>query len=262
MFHNKSIGVLASPVFLGIMLFSPNLFAAIDYQTRSVVRSYPMGLLISGTTGISKKIWDDANGKNTFMYGYLRPSVQVQTNSMVNTAKMQLDFAPISFSTLYIGTAKTYRYLKKMGSFNCDEVICEGQLERHYVGTKIGLKFRNIFFMNDYRYEKNRIQKKQGLFADEQATLIGRGPYDYLNQNLTVIGHQIQDHWSLGILDQYSSMKYRKNSSNMALLFGEFTREKWRFMLGAGIFKNLQHQYVFSSLIMLTWQGEKGLLLF
>ena len=258
MFHNA----LSSLPILGALLFATCSMAASDYQTRSVVRSYPMGLLMTGIVGFGKKIWDDSHLKNNYMYGYVRPSLQIQTNTMVNSVKLQLDLAPISFASFYLGTGKTYRYLKKMGSFNCDEVICEGQLERHYVGTKIGLKFRSLFFMNDYRYEKNRIQKRHGVFADEQATLKGRGPYDYLSQNLTVIGHQLKDRWSVGLLNQYNTMTYQKNSSDMALMYGELLQNKWRYMLGAGIFKNFQHQYIFSSLMMFTWQGEKGMLLF
>jgi len=226
------------------------------------MRSYPVGLLLISSMGTGKKIWDSEDSARSYLYGYARPSIAFQTNGMVNTGKVQLDLAPISFLSFYLGSAKTYRSLKKMGDFNCAEIVCEGQLERHYVGAKMGLQFGTYFFMNDYRFEKDRVLKRPGPFADEQATLIGRERYDYLTQNLSVLGKRITDHWSVGILNQYSQMHYHRNTSNMLLMFGEYGWDKWKYFLASGVFKNLQHQNIFSTLLMVTWQGEKGLTLF
>lgn len=229
-----------------------------DYSMSSLMRSFPSSFYVNGTVGRGYNIW----GSGEVMRGYIRPSATVQSSIFINTAKVQLDFFPISFIGAYAGKARVNRDYDKFQTFDCDVVICRGILSRTYYGAKMALALGPIFLMNDARIEKVEMRDKEGIFAEEQGTLLAQSGHDYLYSNLALLGVNFGTTWSGGVLSNYSRMKFYPNDTLMNILFTQYKSGPYSILGGPGYFRTREDHDVFTVMVLFKWVGSKGAQLF
>lgn len=235
--------------------------AKLDYSSANLVRSYPVGIFTSGTVGYGLKLWDKTD-VNSAMYGYIRPSATIQSSGVVNQIRGQVDFAPVAFTNFYAGTALVNRDYNDLDTFDCNSVICRAKMVRSYVGFKMALKFKSVFLMTDHRYERVKLSEKRGIFAEEMGTLLGKDGNDVLRVNQLVVGYELGEKWAVGGLVVANAMEKYINSSHMHIGFIQHKIGHWTLMAGAGTFHNRINSDIFTTLLLLNWNGERGLTLF
>lgn len=233
--------------------------SGLDYQSISLIRTYPVGYFTNATFGKSYKFWDTPDNK--ILYGFFRGSVVGQTSVVVNSIAPQIDFYPISFLGLYAGKDLAYRDFD-IFTFDCKEVTCKGWMKRDYIGSRMALAFKDVFLMSEYRIIKAHGQKVDKNFAEERSNLIGHSGYDYLHRLDLVLGHKLSDHYSYGYLLHRNEMKRLDNNSQMNMGFLRLQNGPWSYMLTGGTFHSRDDKTFYSTLFFLQWNGSKGFLLF
>lgn len=246
-----------------IFFFSVNLAFAtdtVDYQTNSLIRTQNIGLFTNAVVGKSYKIWENPSQK--FLYGFVRAAVVGQTSFLVNSLMPELNFYPISILGFSIGKDFTHRDLN-VPNFDCiNEVTCKGWMNREFIGSRMALAFKDLYLMSEYRIIKAHGQKVDRPFAEERSSLIGHPDYDYLHRFDLITGYKLNDHYSIGYLLHHNVMRRFDNSSLMQLGFVRYQMDKWNLLFGNGTFRNRDDKLFYSSLLMLQWNGARGLLLF
>lgn len=236
-------------------------YAKLDYSSANLIRSYPVGLFASGTVGYGFKLWDKSD-VNPALYGYVRPSATIQTSGVVNQVRGQIDFAPVAFTNFYAGTALVNRDYSELDTFDCQAVICRAKMVRQYVGFKMALKFKSVFLMTDHRFERVKLSEKRGIFAEEMGTLLGKDGNDVLRVNQLVVGYELSEKWAVGGLVVANAMEKFVNSSRMHIGFAQHKIGQWTIMAGAGTFHTRTNSDVFTTMLLLNWNGDRGLTLF
>jgi len=237
-------------------ILNTSAFGSVDYNIKAVTRSYPVALSFIGTIGYGQKLWGSESGP---LYGYIRPSAYVQTSGVINGAGVQLDIFPVSFLGFYGGSKKIKRGTDELGSFNCLTTICNGTMTRNYIGSKLGLAFKNVFLFIEGKSESVEVDDRAGVFAEETGTLLGQSGGDKLTQVTGITGYEISKEFSLGVLVQHSQMKELKNKSVMSLGISRMKFNQWGLLLGAGQFYTRASSSHFTVMALFTWTGAKGL---
>lgn len=232
----------------------------IDYQTNTLLRTQNVGFYTNVVTGKSHKLWE--NPKANFLYGFVRAGATAQTSFLVNSIMPQIDFYPISILGLYAGKDFTRRDLN-VPNFDCiNEVTCKGWMNREYIGSRMALAFKNLFLMSEYRIIKAHGQKVDRPFAEERSSLIGHAGYDYLHRFDLITGYKLTDHYSVGYLLHRNEMQRLPNTSLMQMGFVSYQMNHWNILFGNGTFRSRDDKTFYSSLLMLQWNGSRGLLIF
>ncbi len=232
-----------------------------DYSSTNVVRSYPIGFYSDAVLGKGLKLWGKKKSKKDALYGFIRPSLTYQTSVLVNSARGQIDIYPISFLGFYAGKDYTSRQVN-IATFDCDSVVCKGNLERGYYGARMAVAAGPLVLMSDNKVERVEMKDKIGTFVDERATLLARSRYDYVTKHQLILGVKFSEQILFGTLFIKHYMKYYKNSSLMSHLFTQYSRKRWSYMVAVGKFQTRLDHDVFSVAAVIKWNGQPGLLLF
>jgi hypothetical protein len=240
-------------IFISLSIDSVN--ASVDYDVKAVTRTYPVALSFIGTLGYGYKFWGSDSGP---LYGYVRPSLYAQTSGVINGVGAQIDFFPVSFLGLYAGSKVIKRGTDELGSYDCTLTICNGTMNRNYVGLKLGLALKGVFLFIDGKKESAEVKDRLGVFAEETGTLLGQSGGDDLTQVTSILGYEISKKFSLGALVQHSEMEKLKNKSIMSLAITRMNFKPWSITIGAGQFHTRQSTDHFTILALFSWTGSKG----
>ena len=240
----------------------PNLaFSQLDYKVENLVRTFPTAFYLKGKVGYSVPFY--GKGEKV-LFGYLRPSAIFQTAAVVNTGRLQLDFNPISILNFYNGKSLTKRNFEKLSNFDCNLIICSADIKRDHYGMRIALKYKSIYYSGALNYNVGELdQTTKGDWADELSSLINTGAKSILVQQLHIIGHELDEKFSIGYLGLYNKMNNNQQKSTMHLAFGKYVFNKeWDLIAGSGIFRTRIQKNNLTALSLLTWKPKKGLPLF
>lgn len=255
----KKIFLLISFSFL-IIASAKSETNTIDYQTNTVLRSQNVGFFTNAVVGKSHELW--RNPKANFTYGFVRAAATAQTSFLVNSIMPQLDFYPISILGFYLGKDLTRRDLN-IPNFDCiNEVTCKGWMNREFVGGRTALAFKDLYLMSEYRISKAHGQKANRPFAEERSSLIGHADYDYLHRFDLVAGLKLDEQYSVGYLLHRNEMQRFDNSTLMQMGFVRSQLNQWNILIGNGTFRSRDDKTFYSALLMLQWNGSRGLLIF
>lgn len=238
------------------LLVNYSAFGQVDYDIKAITRSYPLALSFVGTMGYGHKLWGSDSGP---LYGYVRPSVTVQTSGVINGIGAQIDLFPVSFLGFYAGAKKIFRNTDDLGSYDCAVVVCDGTVNRNYFGAKLGLAGAGFFMFVDGKIEDVEMDNRTGIFAEETSTLLAQNGGDTLTQVTGILGYELTSTLSLGTLIQHSQMDKIKNKSVMSLGITRIKMDNWSFLIGAGQFHTRQKSDHFTVMGLITWTGNKGL---
>ncbi|MBT3586601.1 MAG: hypothetical protein HN509_16955 [Halobacteriovoraceae bacterium] len=226
----------------------------------NIIRSYPTAFALQSKAGYGLPIW--GKGGSGPLYGYLRPSLQLQTSGVINSFGGQFDFFPISFLGAYGGSRRVYRNASELQSFDCTLLVCKSTVGHQYLGAKMALALGPLFLVGDLRVTRLDVKDKSRAFADETSTLIGSNGADTLRSFTTVLGFKVNESLKFGVLGVHNKMLHTPGETTMAILFGQKSFGEWEWLVGPGLFRGREkdrHLTVFS---LLKWVPQKGLPLF
>jgi hypothetical protein len=240
-----------------LFLLPATLYGSWDLSFEQLVRTFPTGLYLKSTAGYTQKFWQ---GDKPFMYGYIRPAVSLQTSAVVNVAKAHIDFNPISFVNFTVGKAYTNRNISEISNFNCNEVICRGELSRAFYGVRTALSFKKVIFLAGVKWTRVYLKEPSLLgFADELSSLIASPGNDLLIQQTILLGYQLTPKLMLGYLGQYNRMKNTGLESKMHMALGQYSfKPKWKFSIGPGVFETRTGSKNLMFLSIIHWNFKQA----
>lgn len=228
-----------------------------DFKLEQLFRSFPTGFYIKSNLGYSKKFW---KGNKPFLYGYIRPALNLQTSAVVNVVNPHLDFNPISFVNLYTGASYTNRNISKISNFDCEQVSCRGKLSRTYYGARVALALKKFVLVAGVKRTSVHFKTASNLsFADELSSTIASPSNDLLTQKTLMFGYKLSDDLMLAYMGQFNSMKNTKQKSKMHLMLARYGISKdWELTAGPGVFETRAESNVLTVLSLLTWKFKEA----
>lgn len=243
--------------FILITIFTFISFAQVDYSLSGSLRTYTKGVAVVSDAGYGYKFWE----KDKIMYGYIRPSINLQTSILVNYASAQLDFYPVSFIGFYAGKSIGAKSIDELQGIDCKSIKCDGGVSKNYYGTNIALALSKIKFIHTFKLQQIDLKNHQGLFAEEFSNLIGRDK-DVLITNTSILGFQASENSLLGLIYLQNNIKNNNQSSSMQMLLYQYKYENSSYGVAVGNHKNrFDHDHL-SMLFLFKWDPQKGVRLF
>lgn len=242
------------------IFFTFSLQAQLDYKALTLYRTYPSSFTVNGVVGYSIPFYKQSD----IVFGYVRPSVELQTSGVVNSGILKLDFNPISFVNFYVGVSHHNRNYEKFDTFDCEEVVCSSKLNRKLYGGRIALAYKKLNYVLALKYYDTTIEGEyKGEYVETLGYLLHEGKRSVFMQTEHILAVKLNDELTLGYLGFLGTMRNNKQNTQMHLLFGKKEIwDNWNYTIGLGVFNNRDDAKIGTFLGMLTWAPEKGLPLF
>lgn len=236
-----------------------------DYKWTLLGRYYAPGFFSRFDVGFGQKLWEAKGKKKKYLYGFIRPSVAVQTSGLVNSLRGELSLYPVSFIRLYAGYDHTWRETENIPTFNCENEVCDGTVSRRYIGAKMAMAYKGYFLTFHYQLIRNQFQNANELrpFVDERTTLLVADEKSYVQALELFLGYNINAKWSSGVLGVLNQIRGEKAYTAMLMPFARYQwSKKWAVVFASGVFRSRFKSDHPSGLALIEWTGRKGLKLF
>jgi hypothetical protein len=235
-----------------------------DLSHDALARSYPIAGMYQVRGGLSQTFWDQrTEGSKSPLFGFVRSAALFRSSGLINTAEVELAIYPISILGLFLRESYSVRRLNNLDTFDCDQIDCRGEIRRSEFGGRLALAYAGIFTMHEWRWPTVDSQTSGILFADEMTTT--ELPNRKVRQSirLSILGYQLNDTWSLGVLNLDNRILGPLEEHTYKLMgLGQYKKADWTLALAAGVFHNRYEDNVFSTLLLWKWNYHMGDMLF
>lgn len=220
------------------LFISTNLFAQFDLNLGASGRSYPsIGGDLSASLGYNFVLWGEGNKSNP-LYGLIRPAIDLSSSAVINSYTTKIEFFPISFFGIVAGKESTISNYKKFTYYDCDNVRCEGNIDRDFLTFKLALAYGPLVAMgsisnvkNTYSFDSQNPNTPVAEFR--YATVVNPKEEEQYRSNY-LIGFKTGIH-TFGFATMYSlfhkSNQYYK--TNFAIYKSQY-KEDASYVIGAG----------------------------
>lgn len=238
--------------------------SGLDYLVKAGGQTYPLGGLITGQAGYGIKLWEGAPPDEgpQWKYGYLRPTIELQTAGTVNRASAGLEIFPISILGISGGYGLSQRALSYVQDFDCAQVMCNETLSYSYLQANLMGGYQDYIFSVMGRYEKFTASESIKPFYEEMSYLIAQPDHDDLRTLDVFAGYKLSDRWTTGVRGIYQEFIFTQNNSSSMFAVGRYTEGFWQGTLGLGQFKSSHQDSRFSAILSVSYNGIKGIGLF
>ena len=251
----------------GLKPLLPTLAVAVSQSANSCVwdlnssfqtRTKPFGLAVNTTAGLDTLLWGQKSSPGDFMYGYLRPSLKVQTSGVVNSYDARLEVFPISIFGMALGQQQSVR-LKNFSSVNCVGNICQGAVRRDYFRTSLVLGYANFFAGTIARYEWQSPSRSGSPYYDESSSLLGSAGGDTHRSLDLYAGYKISQEHKLGAIYSVENFTSSGQNNDAESLFYAYTKGELRGVFGFGAYRSSLTKRGFSAYLQLQWVFKDSL---
>lgn len=148
--------IYTSLILLPWIVYSPNVNAQLDLSFRTQGRTYPgIGAEAIIESGYNYLLWGEGKRSNP-LYGLIRPSIFTSTSIVINSYGAEIGFYPISFLGIEKGFRNIQSDFQKFNFYNCEEVRCNGNLQRNYTTYKLALGYKNFLATSRIQISDNQ----------------------------------------------------------------------------------------------------------
>lgn len=197
-----------------------------------------LGAELYADSGYNFVFWGKKDEPKDVLYGLIRPSVSLGTSGVINSAKGELEFFPISI----LGFAVGRQYLNSNFEFpflECQEVTCTGEFIRNYVETKMVLGFKGWIVMGGYKVDTLRSPNKTEPMADWRNVIVGEPGEEVQIEKKLLVG-KVFSNKMLGVLiENVQFLGSRERKESFAAVYQVRPKET-SYMIGAGGFHSDQ----------------------
>jgi hypothetical protein len=197
-----------------------------------------LGAEIYADTGYSQLLWGKKENPSDFKYGLIRPALQVSSSGVINSARAELEFYPLSI----IGFSVARQYQNSnydFPFFNCEQVTCKGEYIRNSAETKMVLGYRGFVAVGNYKIETVRSPSKDLPMADWRNVILGE-PGEEVQQDKRLILAYLWNHHMAGLLLENTLFEGSRERKESYVAIYQIRKEQTSYLLGAGLFKTDQ----------------------
>lgn len=233
------------------LISSINAMAQLDLNIAAQLRSYPsFGGGIYLETGYNFVFWES---NKEIMYGLIRPSVYLDSSIVINTYGSQIGFYPISILGVEFGKETTDSNYKKFTYYDCEDVDCEGTMNKNFIRYKLALGAGNFVFTSTVGFSQNAYDygDNDKPVAEFVTATLASPEEDSMYNTRYVIGHKAIMNGFLGVVADYNQLtKTTQTYKSTYMIYGKRTG-LGSISLGAGKFES--DEVKSSSVVYLRW---------
>ncbi|MEK6607992.1 MAG: hypothetical protein AABZ30_10055 [Myxococcota bacterium] len=224
-----------------------------DFAAGGGARLLPAAAAGYARAGYGKLLWG-ARRPGDFRYGYVRPTLTLQTSAVVNRVDAAVAVHPISFVGLAAGHMGSLRLIDTR-DVDCDAVACRGLLGTSYLAGHLALGAGRFFAGGDGRLAWMRAPDAARPFVDEVSVLVGDSGGDRMLSGEAFAGARLTPRWRAGALFAVESMLAAGGDSDAETLFAAARAGAWRFTVGAGAYRSTAYERGFTAYVVVSWIG-------
>lgn len=210
--------------------------ARLDYSAGFAGRNRPRSAWGWAEAGYGQTFWGEPTPGN-FLYGFVRPWVNLGSIAVVHEAAAGVDFYPVSFAGIRLAKHRMLRNTESI-YFDCTEYSCRGYLDRAELTTDVTLGAAGWFANGMYRRDILLPGSKDRPFVDDNTTLSGKAGGDIVTNARLVAGRQLPDDVVVGVMTMADSMRGTGDHSNATYLMGSLKRGEYNWMAAVGQYRS------------------------
>lgn len=248
-----------------LYLLSYNCFGAnieLNQKVEVLARSFPIGAFSKFTVEGLLPLWGKRDHPKDITYGFFGAQAEVRTSAVVNYLAGQIFVYPIPILGLFAGRESGLKEIEKIDTFDCTKAICQGKMRRDFLGAKLALGYKDIFFMSENRWSNVYAMDDSKYFVDEITTLLGSPGEDKTWVSLNILGMKLSPNTRAGLLYLQNKMQNNKSKSQMLNGFYEYSWGENSLISSTGIFETRENQRVGTLLFLYSWKTPSQLKLF
>ena len=202
-------------------------------------RSLPtIGAELYADAGYNFKFWGEKKEAKDVLYGLIRPNVGVSTSGVINSAKAEIEFFPISF----IGFAAGRQIINSNFDFpflDCKNIQCEGEFMRNYVESKMVIGYKGWVALGNYKVDTLRSPNNDSPMADWRHVIVGEGGEEVQIEKKLLLGKVFNQHLLGVLIENVQFLGSRERKESFAAVY-QMRKNDTQYMMGAGFFHSSQ----------------------
>jgi hypothetical protein len=216
-------------------------FAATKFDASYGVqgRTLPaFGAELYADSGLNFKFWGKKNEPKDVLYGLIRPNVGVSTSGVINSAKAEIEFFPISF----IGISAGRQIINSNFDFNfldCKNIQCQGEFMRNYVESKMVVGYKGWVALGNYKVDTLRSPNNDSPMADWRHVIVGQGGEEVQIEKKLLLGKVFNQHMLGVLIENVQFLGSRERKESFAAVY-QIRKNDTQYMMGAGLFHSSQ----------------------
>lgn len=243
-------------LFILVSYLSVGAFGTLDLNYGAAARSRTPSLLAYSEVGWGQLLWGDlesGNETSSFLYGYVRPSLKVQTSAIVNSVAPRITLAPVAPFELSVGE-ELYHSVANSGVYSnacADNTECQGTTRRPFLS--IAMKFAYGFWKGFFEAQRSFLRHQKGdvRYLHVPTDLIANGPMT-MHSFIGLLGYRFAPWWDFALLRWSDVLLDTGDSSKFTGAQLIRQQEAWTFSIGIG-------SYAVSSLVLSNEGRTDGL---
>lgn len=245
--------------FFSIALLSVNA-GAMELTVAPAVRSYPFSASVEANLRHEYLLWDKRDEAN-FKFGFIQPKLTLAAHGMWEAG---LNFYPISILELGAGYGTTVRFYDNK-TFNCDNNICRGVVQRHRLTSRLVGGFKTdcgeaIAVLSFNRIRISTADDSQPLM-DETEVLLARPGSDTFESQSVLLGLKRDDE-TFGIFAKKGRyLEARVENESQYLVYRKKIAQ-WSYAAGLGRYASDFSEPGFSAYGTVLWTWGNSISLF
>lgn len=270
---------------LVVSIFATNVATANDWDYSAGMRAMGGAVFgggLSGTVGYTFSLWgvDNARGPSSFIaksiqpvqvpapaqqfkwyYGYIRPSVSLETAGIFNRPSVQVDFFPVRFAGFTLGQAASFMPLHVTSNafVDCNYYQCSGTFFDTFAAFKTGIGLGKFFLGSQAQVSYLQPYDHSRPYLGGSAFLSANPNYDYLAKYSVFSGYRFTSSWQFLVNGWYAHMYINPGDAASGSGMIGYQSGNWNYRVGGGVVSSSLLPDV-SPMFMLEirWTGKKA----
>jgi hypothetical protein len=207
----------------------------LEYTIDSAGRTYSPGLSVSPAVAYKIGLWGEETSP---LAGSLRPKITTVISPATYGARAELEFSPVTFVNLSAGK----NFLRRFSHFDDDSCLnnnCVGSLNSIDLSARFLFKVSSV--IGSLKYTKSFFDEKD----DKSQNLVDPNTYLLISPNKEIadqlegiLGVELNDTWSTGVLVQHVELKKNHGIQNGQYLLALMKNGNSTYIAGAGRFES------------------------
>jgi hypothetical protein len=231
---------------------------AVQYSLSPIYRQFPENKTIEASVKEEWLLWSKKENPQDWKFGFIQPKIVVGAHAMIEG---QINLYPVSFVELGYAQSKTSRFYD-ITTFNCDQVLCRGNVNRERLSFKIGVPIQFSKVLYTYSRAKLHSEDTSKPVADETEHLLAYPGDDTLTVQSFTVGRDFTLDTFMGFMNRTAYYQDSMKGNN-AYYFVYKTKWNGAFInLAAGQYVSSYSDAGFSMFGSVTWKWGDSISLF
>lgn len=230
-----------------------------DYNASIGARLLPRGIGLQGVFGYDYLLWGEKTDASSYLFGYLRPSLTINSSVITNRATAALDFYPIAIMGFSVGVYGGVRNVD-IDTLDCTSIQYRGSIYGGFAKSRLIAGLDPFFMTVGFALQTVRGSDPLLATGDEFTALIASAGGDQVSGTELTIGAKISDNLSMGLSGWSNIFSISGDNNSNQALFALYSMGEWSYLVGVGLYSSNHHtQSGLNTFVLVKWTGAPAL---